>query len=302
MPSSRQAWLYSSPPARWATTSCTDQPAHADGRLQLGRRRARRRSGRSGRLGVHQVVGIEAVEHGVVGHARTLPHRRPPAEQLERSHGRPGRSARRHGARAARGAWHHRRPGAGRVRVGARDRFVTAPDRPPPTRITRCPSAPGQTISQPYIVALMVEALDAAADRPRARGGRRLGLRRRHPVAPRRRRRGGGADAGAGGGGRRAAGRTGLRQRPGRGGRRLDRRRRRRAVRRHLRLGQRPAGATGARGSSWPPAAASSCRSGRRTSRSSFASGRDANRPRRARSASARCGSCPSSASRAGRR
>ena len=56
------------------------------------------------------------------------------------------------------------------------------------TRTRRLPIGQGQTISQPYIVALTVQALAPAGRRARARGGDRVGLRGRDPRARRRRR------------------------------------------------------------------------------------------------------------------
>ena len=56
-----------------------------------------------------------------------------------------------------------------------------------PTRTRRCRSSEGQTISQPYIVALMAEALRISARRAGARDRHRLGLRRRRARAASRR-------------------------------------------------------------------------------------------------------------------
>ena len=54
-----------------------------------------------------------------------------------------------------------------------------------PTTIARCRSAEGQTISQPYMVAVMTEALAPEPHRSRARDRHRLWLPDRHPGAAR---------------------------------------------------------------------------------------------------------------------
>ena len=117
----------------------------------------------------------------------------------------------------------------------------------------RCRSSEGQTISQPYIVALMIEAAEVDARRPRARDRRRLGLRR------------GGDRAGSPAGSTRssaiaALARAGARAlRAARLRQRRDARRRRHAglarggaVRRDPRRGRRPAVPAGAEASSSP--------------------------------------------------